>query len=139
MRLKSVNGNRLINKNVSKYIINWDCAEKSKPQYQTKRFLFQFWKNHIVYREIPVFGSRMTLDLYNASLKIAVEIDGVAVHNEFSSFFHRTRDKYLSSIKRDMKKEEYCEKNEIQLIRIMDNEIDQLSPEFFKEKFNIIL
>lgn len=139
MRLYNIRG-RLITKSVEAYRCDWLCKERSKPQFLVKQFLYQYWKNYIVYREIPVFGSRMTLDLYNASLKIAVEVDGVNVHNKYSEFFHRgSRLNYLASIKRDMKKEEYCEKNEIQLIRIMDNEIDQLSPEFFKEKFNIIL
>ena len=136
MRLKTLSG-KLRYKRCNKYRIDWDCEERSKPQYLVKKFFEPYWKNCVCYREFPVFGTLLKIDLYNASYKIAVEIDGTGVHNEFNKFFHKDRIGYFNSITRDFKKEQFCEINNITLIRIYDTEIEKLSVEFIKEKFGI--
>jgi hypothetical protein len=130
---------KIVNKNVSSYLINWDGPSRSKIQFNTKQFLKAFWKNHIVYEEFPVFGSRLKVDILNATRKIAVEVHG-SQHSEYNKFFHgESRLNYLKSIKRDVAKEKWLVSNNFTLVEVFDNEVKSLSEEFFKEKYNIIL
>ena len=136
MRLLNING-RLQKKSVSKYLINWNKKSRSKVQFKTKKFLEPFWKGHIVYEEFPVYGSRMTVDILNATKKLAVEVQGKQ-HGEFNKFFHNnSRLKYLEGIKRDIKKAEWLENNGFILLEIEENEVDSLSLEFFLDKFGM--
>ena len=136
MRLFNING-RLQKKSVSKYLINWNKRSRSKVQFKTKKFLEPFWKGQIVYEEFPVYGSRMTVDILNATKKLAIEVQGKQ-HGEFNKFFHNnSRLKYLEGIKRDIKKAEWLEKNGFILFEIEEDEVDSLSLEFFLEKFGM--
>ena len=136
MRLFNING-RLQKKSVSKYLINWNKRSRSKVQFKTKKFLEPFWRGQIVYEEFPVYGSRMTVDILNATKKLAIEVQGKQ-HGEFNKFFHNnSRLKYLEGIKRDIKKAEWLEKNGFILFEIEEDEVDSLSLEFFLEKFGM--
>jgi hypothetical protein len=138
MRLYNVYG-KLQNKNVSKYLISWDSKSRSKIQFKVKQFFKDFWLGHVVYEEFPVYGTKMKVDLLNATLKVAIEVNGKQ-HSEFNKFFHsNSRVKYLDSIKRDFKKAEWLDKNKFKLIEIEENEIGEMSKTFFKEKFGLIL
>ena len=138
MRLLNISG-KLQNRKVSKYLIKWNGKSRSKIQFKTKRFLKPYWKNQIVYEEFPVYGSRMHVDILNATKKIAIEVNGPQ-HSNFNKFFHGgSRLKYLESIKRDVAKANWLESNDFTLIEIEENEIGLLSLEFFKKNFNIIL
>lgn len=136
MRLLNVYG-KLVNKNVNKYRIDWSKKSRSKLQTSVKNFLQPFWKNMIVYEEFPVYGSRMKVDFINASLKIAIEVNG-SQHGAFNKFFHNnSRSKYLSSIRRDYEKYEWLIKNNFKVIEIEDHEVPLLTKDFILEKFNI--
>jgi hypothetical protein len=138
MRLFDVNG-RLVNKNVSKYLIDWDGKCRSIIQFKVKQFLKPYWQAGIVYEEFPAFGSLLKVDLLNLSLKIAVEVQGCQ-HNSYNAFFcNGNPANYLKGIKNDLKKAQWLEKNGIKLIEIMEEEVPHLSREFFKEKFDILL
>jgi hypothetical protein len=138
MRLYNVYG-KLQKKNVSPYLIKWDNESRSKIQRTVKQFLKPFWKAQMVYEEFPVYGTKLKVDILNATKKIAIEVNGVQ-HNSFNKFFHsNSRTNYLKSIKRDMQKSEWLEKNNFTLIEIEQNEVKELSKKFFKNKFNIIL
>ena len=130
MRLYNVYG-RLQAKKVSKYLIKWNKKCKSKIQFKVKEFLKPYWKNHIVYEEFPVYGTRMKVDIVNATKKIAIEVQG-RQHKEFNKFFHKTRANYLASIKRDQQKREWLEKNNFKVIEVEEEEINKLSKTFFK-------
>ena len=137
MRLIGING-KLINKNVSKYKINWHEPSASNLQYQVKQFLCPYWKHQIVYEEFPVYQTRMRVDILNATKRIAVEVNGTQ-HSQYSKFFHGNRANYLRSIKRDFKKLEWLELNKFKLIEIEADEVEQLTKEFIEKKFNIII
>lgn len=138
MKLYNIYG-KVVSKNVSKYIIDWDSNSRSKIQFKTKQFLKKYWKNHIVYEEFPVFSSRLKVDILNATRKIAVEVHGPQ-HSAFNKFFHNdSRLNYLKSIKRDVAKEKWLTLNEFILVEVYTDEVDLLSEQFFLEKFNIIL
>ena len=136
MRLISVTG-RAVNRNVSKYLIDWGKKSRSKIQFKTKQFLKEYWENHIVYEEFPVYGTRLKVDILNATKKIAVEVNGTQ-HSSFNKFFHGdSRQKFLQSIKRDCKKLDWLESNGFEVIEIEQKEVPLLSYKFIKEQFGI--
>ena len=138
MRLYNIHG-KLQSRRVSKYLIKWDGKSRSKIQFKVKQFLKPLWQNQIVYEEFPVYGTRMQVDILNATKRIAIEVNG-AQHPNFNKFFHAgSRLKYLESIKRDVAKAGWLESNNFTLIEIEEDEIGLLSLEFFKKNFNISL
>ena len=138
MRLLNTNG-RLVNKNVKKYLINWDKPSRSNLQFKFKKFFQTYWKNHIVYEEFPVYGTMLKVDLLNATKKIAIEIQGDQ-HESFNKFFHdNSRLKYLESIKRDVKKEKWLEMNEFKFIELYEDDLKVLSPQYIEEKCGILI
>ena len=138
MRLYNIYGKQQ-SKNVTKYLIDWNKKSRSKVQFQTKSFLKSYWKNCIVYEEFPVFGSRMSVDLLNATKKIAIEVQGKQ-HSSFNKFFHNNfRSKYLDGIKRDYEKSVWLKNNNFILIEIEEDEVPNLTYDFFKDKFDILL
>jgi very-short-patch-repair endonuclease len=110
-------------KNSSKYLIDWDKKCRSKIQKRVKDLLHRHWISDIVFEELPVLGTRMTLDFYNANKKLAIEVDGNQ-HYKFNKFFHsNSRQNFLSQLQRDEKKEYFCEINQIRLVRILEKDI----------------
>ena len=138
MRLINIYGREQY-KNVEKYRVDWDAKCRSKIQFTVKTFLRQYWQNHIVYEEFPVYGTRLKVDLLNASNKIAVEVQGKQ-HEQFNKHFHaNSRLKYLQSIKRDVKKSQWLEKNGFIVVEIMQDEVPTLNEDFFLKKYDITL
>ena len=138
MGLYNIRG-KLQSRLVSKYLIKWGKKSRSKIQFKVKQFLKSYWENHIVYEEFPVYGSRMKVDILNATKKIAVEVNG-RQHSSFNAFFHKnSRQNYLNSIKRDCQKAEWLDKNGFTLIEIEEEEVSLLSEEFIiKNKIKLI-
>lgn len=137
MRLYNIRG-RLVSKNVSRCIIKWDGESKSNLQFRVKQFLKPFWCGHICYEEFPVYGTLLKVDILNATLRIAVEVQGPQ-HECFHYFHNEQPFQYLASIKNDVKKREWLIRNEFHFIEINYDEIDLLTREFFKEKFDVTL
>ena len=138
MRLFNTYG-RLERRNVNKYLIKWDKPSRSKIQFKVKQFLKKYCRSCVVYEEFPVYGSRMKVDMLNATKKIAIDVNG-AQHSNYNKFFHaNSRVNYLNSIKRDFKKLEWLEQNNYNLIEINYDEVESLSKDFFKKKFKIDL
>lgn len=131
----SIKGVKKKIKNPTKYLIDWDGECRSKFQFNVKQFLKPYWQYDVVFEELPVLGSRMSLDIYNASKKIAIEVDGDQ-HYSFNKFFHGSRGNFLSQIKRDDTKDSFCEVNDITLVRVLYK--DKLSLDLF-EKLGIVL
>jgi hypothetical protein len=120
--------------NIGKYAIRWNGESRSKLQKKVKDILFQLWRGHVVYEEFPVVGTRSTLDFYNSTLKIAIEVQGNQ-HVKHIPHFHGTKLlKFVDQLKRDMQKVDFCEKNSITFVEIM--ETDDINLEFIKEKLN---
>ena len=138
MRLLNING-KLVNKNVRKNLIDWRAKSRSNLQFKFKQLFYPYWKNHIVYEEFPVYGTMLRVDFLNATKKIAVEVQGDQ-HESFNKFFHEnSRLKYLQSIKRDVKKEEWLSKNKFKLIELYEEDLKFFSPEYIETKTGIII
>ena len=114
-----------------KYKIDWELGSRSKLQKSVKDLLQPHWFCDMVFEELPVVGTRMTIDFYNASRKIALEVDGEQ-HYKYNKHFHGTsKQNYLKQLCRDNDKEIYCEKNNITMIRVL--QCDSISTELLKE------
>jgi len=138
MRLFNING-KLANKNVNKYKINWNAKSRSKMQFAVKKFFYPYWKKNICYEEFPVFGTRMKVDIVNATKKIAIEVQGDQ-HDGFNKFFHNnSRLKYLQSIKRDYEKYAWLKMNSFEVLEIKKEDIENLSKEYIFHTFNILI
>jgi len=136
MRLLNING-KLVNKNINKYRVDWQGKSRSKLQFNFKQFFYPYWKNHIVFEEFPVYGSMMKVDLFNATKKIAIEIQGNQ-HESFNKFFHdNSRLKYLQSIKRDVVKSKWIEINNFKYLELYESDLKILSPQYIEDKFAI--
>ena len=109
-------------KGAKKYLIDWDAKSRSKFQSRVKNFLKPYWKNDIVFEEFRIVGSRLSLDFYNANKKIAVEVQGDQ-HTKYVKHFHKNRLKYLDQLKRDQKKLDFCEFNDIKLVEIYSTDV----------------
>jgi len=131
MKFKTLYGATRVVSNPKKYLINWDEKSKSKIQKATKDFLKKYWENYVVFEEFPVAGSRMSLDFYNATKKIAIEVQG-AQHTKYTPFFHGdNKYNYLSQLRRDQDKLKFCELNSIHLLEIYKKK--ELTVGFFKK------
>ena len=88
MTFKTLLGKRRRIKKPINYLINWEEGSRSKLQGKVKNFLKVFWDGDVVFEEFPVVGSRLTLDFYNATKNIAIEVQGKQ-HTKYNKFFHK--------------------------------------------------
>jgi hypothetical protein len=127
----SKSGKTIKLKNAHKYLIKWNGKCRSKVQERVKQLVYPFWFADVVLEEMPVIGTRLTLDFYNANRRIAIEVDGNQ-HYQYNKFFHNgSRQKFLDQLHRDEAKEKFCAVNDILLVRIL--ETDTLSKELLKD------
>ena len=123
MKFKTLHGSIRRVPKIKKYLIDWEGKSRSNIQYDTKVFLKKYWSNNVVFEEFPVAGTRMSLDFYNSTQKIAIEVDGNQ-HYRYNQFFHsNSRQKFLHQLHRDEKKEYFCEINKIKLIRVLESDV----------------
>lgn len=122
-------------RNSKKFLVDWNAGSRSKFQSSVKSFLEPYWKHDIVFEELKLVGTRLSLDLYNANKKVAVEVQG-AQHTKFVKFFHGSRFNYLDQLKRDDKKLRFCKINDIKLVEIYPTDV--VDEELFW-RFGVIL
>ena len=131
MKLVSPSGKTFNLAKPQKYFVDWDGKSLSKFQFNAKQFLKRYWQRDVVFEEFPVPHTRMTLDFFNFSTNVAVEVQGQQ-HQHYSKFFHgNTRYKYLTQLKRDQYKFDFCQDFGIVLVEIYSE--DEFTEEFFKK------
>ncbi len=86
-------------------------------QSKVGELLVQKYSAAIILEEFPCKGEGLFLDFFLPRKALAIEVQG-SQHKKFSAFFHKTRDVFFASLKRDKRKEQWCEINNIQLIKI---------------------
>jgi hypothetical protein len=122
MRFKTLSGGLKRVSKAHKYKIDWSAPSRSKIQYKVKQALESSWRNHVVFEEFPVAGTRLSLDFYNANKKIAIEVQG-RQHTKYVPHFHgNNKINYISQLRRDNQKKEFCEINNIRLIEIHEGD-----------------
>ena len=68
----------------------------------------------------PETGRNLELDLYNDELRIALEANG-RQHFVYPNIFHKTREEFISQVRRDIFKVDTCDANGIYLISVPYN------------------
>ena len=132
MKFKTIHGSVRSVKKPQKYLINWDGKSLSDFQFSVKSFLKPFWGSHIVFEEFPIAGTRLSLDFFNASKNIAIEVQG-AQHTKYTPFFHgNNKSNFISQLKRDKDKLHFCTINDIKLIEIYPE--DKINKTLFKKQ-----
>ena len=129
MKFKTLYGKEKPLRNPHRYKIKWNGKSRSKFQRTVKTFLYPYWRYDAVFEEFRVLGTQLTLDFYNHTRKIAIEVQG-AQHLEFVKHFHKTRANFLRQIRRDDKKMDFCKINNIDFLQIYPD--DKLSQEYFE-------
>lgn len=109
-------------KNAKKYLIDWNAKSRSKFQNNVKNFLKEYWIHDIVFEEFRIVGTRLSIDFYNANRRVAIEVQGDQ-HIKYVKHFHKNRLKYLDQLKRDQKKLDFCELNDIKMVEIYSTDI----------------
>lgn len=137
MKFLTLNG-KTVSRNYSNYVIDWDKKSLSKIQFRVKQFLKPFWQNMVVIEEFPVPSTLLRVDYMNLTLKIAIEVQGF-LHTEFNAHFHQYPSNYLKQIKNDVKKAKWLELNNYKLIEVYEDEIKDLSKNYFLIKHGLIL
>tara|TARA_B100002019_G_scaffold105490_1_gene90667 strand:- start:1484 stop:1894 length:411 start_codon:yes stop_codon:yes gene_type:complete len=132
MKFKTIFGATRSVKSPKKYLIDWEGQSKSNIQYKTKVFLKKFWDKNVVFEEFPVVGTRLSIDFFNASKKIAIEVQGEQ-HVRYTPFFHgKHKSNYIDQLKRDKEKLDFCKINDIKLVEVYYN--DEINLNLFKKQ-----
>jgi len=130
MKFKTLHGGLKRVPKVRNYLVDWDTPSKSKLQFNVKQHLKDYWEYHVVFEEFPVAGTKLSLDFYNATKKIAIEVQG-AQHRKYVPHFHgKNKINYMDQLRRDKQKADFCKINDLKLIEIYDT--DELNPSLFK-------
>ena len=137
MRVKRFNSNKEILINTKKYLINWENSGASSLETRFRDLIRPFWGNSIVLFQFRIPASLMRIDFFNINKRLAVEINGEQ-HDSYNEFFHKkSRLNYLSSIKRDMAKDNWCEQNKITILHLTEFDLDVFCPEYIYDKFGV--
>lgn len=75
------------------------------------------YPSDIILEEFPCVGEGLYLDFFVPRKMVAVEVQG-RQHSKFIEFFHGTADGFKAQLVRDRRKAEWCELNNIRLIKI---------------------
>ena len=137
MRFKTLNG-RQVYRNIEKCRIDWDKKCASKFQFAIKQFFRPFWSVYVCYEEMPVFGTRLRVDMVNVSKRIAVEAQGTQ-HDEYNEFFFKNREAYGHALDNDRIKYRWLELNDFEILELREDELPLLSPEYIKNEHHIII
>lgn len=128
---------QIVNVSVTEYLVDWD-RKVSGPQKKVKDFLRPFWKTHVVLEEFRVPTKLWRIDLINLTRRLAVEVSPSGSHS-FNTFFHKTKIGFGSAVGRDLNKAKWLEENGLKLVEVFDDDMDALSPAWFKTEYNVDL
>lgn len=122
MKFKSLDGT-FHSKDIERY--RWESGGASRGERMLGEKLRALFPNSIIYSQLPCVGTQLRIDFYIHAIKIAFEFDG-AQHNTFNAHFHKTRRRFQRAKDNDLKKQEWCDVNGIELIRLTEEDLDRL-------------
>ena len=127
MKLLNLDGN-LVNVDVRPSSYPLRGKSKSELQQKTKERILELYPRDVLLEEFVLPNSRMSIDLISFARRVAYEIDGEG-HQKYTPFFHgqQNLNNFGKQISRDRKKDEWCQLNNIELIRIeSEKDLDHL-------------
>lgn len=136
MKFKTLTG-RLKEVPLHSYRIDWDGDFASKLEEEIADWFCTYWERDIVLAQFGIPGTRLSLDFFNVTKRIAIEGQG-RQHSQYVPFLSGSRAGYLGQIKRDIKKSQWCEMNDIKLIEIHPNHLP-LTKAWVESTFSITL
>ncbi len=138
MRIGKLNNpNKLVVVNPRKYLIDWENDGGSKLEVSFRDLIYPYWKFQLILYQFRIPGSLLRFDFFNLNKKLIVEIDG-SQHDKFNKHFHNnSRHNYLNAIKRDLQKEEWCEQNNIKMLRLNQEDLYNFSIPYIEKNYNI--
>ncbi len=88
-------------------------------------------------------GTKLRVDLlclspYGDSEGVMVEVSP-GQHDKFNKFFHGSLAGFRASLKRDLKKAAWAERNKLTYVELGDEDLKALSPQLFLDKFGLTL
>ena len=123
MELTRVGGGTIkIRIDPAKYPMRSRSQCKSIGQFHLGQRLRHIYGSCVILEEFSIPGSRLSLDFFIPSRKIAFEFQGIQ-HDEYNSFFHRDRMAFVMQKDRDRTKRTWCDDNKIRLIEVREKNI----------------
>lgn len=99
--------------------------QRSEGQNKLLELLIEALPSYKIIEEFQCPGTRnLRLDFYLPALSIAFEFDG-RQHKEYVPHFHKNRVGFARSQNNDNDKQQWCEINQITLVRFQDKELNK--------------
>lgn len=106
-----------------------ECSteSRSKLHLRARSLIAKIFPYDLVLEEVSLPGcGKFTLyaDFYIPLRKIMIEVNGEQ-HSKYVHFYHKEKLNFYKGVKRDKKKSEWCEKNDITLIYLNFDQSDE--------------
>ena len=100
-----------------------ESETSSTPHKKARELLKKMFPFYSLNEEVPILGTqtRLYLDIYIHSLRMAVEVQGIQ-HYQYSHFFHGSNANFKKAKQRDQMKRDWCTLNNIDLVELPDGE-----------------
>ncbi len=123
MKFKTLNGREVVCE-VSQQRYPQKSSEscRSQGQYHLGQQLRNLYKSAAILEEFQIPGSKLSLDFYVPSFRVAFEFQGEQ-HDQFNAFFHKDKNDFVKQSQRDQNKKDWCRLNSIKLIEIREPNI----------------
>jgi hypothetical protein len=95
---------------------------RSQSQFHLGQQLQTIFTSTPILEEFVIPESRMSLDFFIPSFKMAFEFQGKQ-HDQFNTLFHASKDDFIRQKTRDMEKKQWCAINGIILIEVRDEAV----------------
>lgn len=111
---------------VSRYTITHDdIRPRSSYHIRCRNMLKDMYPTSPICEEIPLPGSdNLRLDFFLPRQRIGIEVQGEQ-HYKMVGKFHASKQAFLDGVKRDSRKRQWCERNNIRLIALRYNHTDE--------------
>jgi len=96
----------------------------SKGHLKVREILLELFPTEPILEELLIPELNLKLDFFVPRRKLAIEIDGQQ-HDKHVPFFHKTKQDFLHAKTNDKLKNDWCEINEIKLVRLKWDEEDK--------------
>lgn len=119
MRIKTLDGREVV-WNLRGYERTADDDTGSGPHRRARSVLREAFPFDRVLEEVPIPGTKLRADFLVPSKMVIVEVQG-RQHYEHSARLHGSYENYLRARRRDRRKVQFCDLNDIRLIELRDD------------------